>query len=103
MEISNNTFTTDSYYRPSVETETVIATGGTAIFGNTTSGYLQWYPAYRDYTNPYWWPSGVITVAPVPIHCDGNTHVFACEHADTCKCGKASRVPEPKKCGACGK
>ena len=38
-----------------------------------------------------------------PVTCGGNTHVFACEHADKCQCGKAVRVPDPKKCGACGK
>lgn len=36
-------------------------------------------------------------------HCSGQTHVFACEHAEKCKCGKASRTPEPRMCGVCGK
>jgi hypothetical protein len=35
--------------------------------------------------------------------CDGNVYVFACEQADKCRCGKATRQPEPKKCGVCGK
>jgi len=58
------------------------------------------------------WPNGIgtlpqqggyLTVSTVPTQCSGDYHVFACEHADKCKCGKANRTPEPKKCGACGK
>lgn len=72
----------------------------------------QWGWNYGDYWYPYPYErrrtispftSGTVTVTAWPQSCSGDTHVFACEHADKCKCGKANRTPEPKKCGACGK
>lgn len=35
--------------------------------------------------------------------CSDNTHVWPCEHAEVCRCGRATRKPEPKKCFGCGK
>jgi hypothetical protein len=59
---------------------------------------------------PYWpypsvWPNtaGQITVTTTPVVCSGDVHVWACEHAEKCRCGKAHRKPEPKKCLSCGK
>lgn len=77
---------------------------GTATQANIAVGTVQYWP-YPD--NTYWpwsYPYNVqITYPTTPFYCLGDVHVFGCEHADKCKCGKASRTPEPKKCGACGK
>lgn len=35
--------------------------------------------------------------------CASNSHVFKCDHAETCKCGKATRKIEPPSCKECGK
>jgi hypothetical protein len=55
------------------------------------------YP-HVPYTVPY-----TQTITVTPTWCADDCHVFGCEHADTCKCGKATRTPEPKTCGCCGK
>lgn len=34
--------------------------------------------------------------------CSVNTHYWACDHAEKCKCGKVARVIEAPKCGTCG-
>jgi hypothetical protein len=36
------------------------------------------------------------------VHCSGNAHHFKCDHATTCRCGKATRIVEPPKCKDCG-
>lgn len=38
---------------------------------------------------------------PMPDVCIGNLHVWACEHAESCKCGQATRAMP--KCPGCGK
>lgn len=53
------------------------------------NGYIYVYP-------PYVYPT-------YPAFCSSECHVFECEHATKCKCGKASRKVEPPKCHACGK
>jgi hypothetical protein len=75
---------------------------GTTVFGNGSltvgSTYIQdnsWTP-YQPYTYQYVWPS-------TPFLCDGNVHVFGCDHAEKCKCGKTKRKPEPPQCAHCGK
>lgn len=43
-----------------------------------------------------------LTQANQPV-CGTNTHIFACDHAEKCKCGKSHRTVTPPKCGVCGK
>lgn len=66
-------------------TETVVLDGstGTYIDNGTVSVF-----------DRYMW---------VESQCSGNTHVFGCDHAKICKCGKAKRKVEPPTCGHCGK
>jgi hypothetical protein len=56
-----------------------------------------------DYPTTYGFPQWNITYNSPPAYCAGDVHVWGCEHATACKCGKATRMPEPKKCGSCGK
>lgn len=39
----------------------------------------------------------------LPLNCSGDTHVFGCQHAEACKCGKATRKVEPRVCPHCKK
>jgi hypothetical protein len=68
-------------------------TGGQATLGN-----VQFYPSETTY-----WPYANQWVYSAPTtFCCGETHVFACEHAETCKCGVARRA-KPRICAKCGK
>jgi hypothetical protein len=44
-----------------------------------------------------------ITTTNEPTECGANLHVFGCDHATKCKCGKTRRKPEPPTCAHCGK
>ena len=73
-----------------------IATSAITTVGNIT----QWLYGTTS-TNS--WNQSTCYWPLYPIFCTDDIHVFACEHAEFCKCGKAARAPEPKKCGICGK
>jgi hypothetical protein len=73
--------------------------GGTGTFVDNS-----YYPFVHPQTVGNDWPTyGYIYTNPTPYQCDGNVHVFGCDHAAKCKCGKTSRKPEPPKCAHCGK
>jgi hypothetical protein len=62
-------------------------------------GCVQVWPYdYQPY-HPY--PSYPVYVTTAPSWCSGQVHVFGCEHAEVCKCGKAKR--EKPACAHCGK
>lgn len=57
-------------------------------------------------TTSGWW-DGTSTMYPyqpyiytTPSFCQGNVHVWACDHAKSCRCGEVSRKV---KCPHCGK
>jgi hypothetical protein len=66
-------------------------TGGSLIQDNISYGSDRW--------NTYYIQSFPMT----PVICSGNYHVFGCDHAEKCKCGKAQRKVEHPKCPCCGK
>lgn len=75
--------------------------GGTTYTGNLNSntlGSVTIWPPYQ-----YEWPyqQQVYYYTTPPSWCSGNVHVFGCEHAETCRCGKAKR--DKPVCGHCGK
>ncbi len=80
---------------------TVGDSAGVATTGYWTpdNGYQYWPNTYPYI--PVTYPS--ITITTTPLVCSGNTHVFGCDHAERCKCGKTKRKPEPPVCGHCGK
>jgi hypothetical protein len=70
--------------------------------GTLTTGCIQTWP--WDTTSAPCYPYTTIYTTPqTPYFCDGNVHVFGCDHADKCKCGKSKRTVEPPKCAHCGK
>jgi hypothetical protein len=54
-----------------------------------------------DFTGKYTQWNANVAVAPT--QCAGDLHVFGCQHAETCKCGKATRTVEPRICPHCKK
>ena len=81
----------------------MVTTSGT---GTTTTGSITfgtWWPYPMDTALPYSSPYTQCVYTRYPSWGSTDYHVFACEHATACKCGKASRKVEPPKCGVCGK
>lgn len=72
-------------------------TGNTNAYQQQMLGCVHYWP-YDGYY--HYWPQPVVISSP-PTWCAGNVHVFACEHAEVCRCGKAKR--EKAVCGTCGK
>lgn len=70
-------------------TETIGMVQWTDGLGNT--GYYGGWPYVTPWV-PYTAPT--ITYTQWPMWCSGDTHVWGCEHATKCKCGKATREPE---------
>lgn len=73
---------------------------------NYQVGTIEFWPPYVPVPTVYpWWPSThyYIPYPQKPLHCANDCHVFSCEHATKCKCGKATRKLEPKRCSECGK
>lgn len=60
---------------------------------STTTGY---------WLNDVWIPSDAIWNQPFYVvpQCLGNTHTWACDHAERCQCGQARRIVTP--CARCG-
>jgi len=78
-------------------------TTSTAIANAANGGYWlngMWVPWNWETTG---YPQTNVTYYYPQQYCQGETHVFGCEHAEKCKCGIASRKVEPKRCGSCGK
>ncbi len=78
------------------ENSAVTVTG--EALGAVTTGNCVVYPSGNWWPNGYWWPNHItyITYPIAPDYCVGLTHVFECDHARTCKCGKIVRA-NPKK------
>lgn len=58
------------------------------------------------YAGPQQWTNGLGQSGYMQIvanYCSGNYHLWACEHAERCKCGKATRKVEPRICSECNK
>jgi hypothetical protein len=77
----------DTYVSP-LTVGGALTTGNITINDNTAG---HWYQGY-----PWYWQTS-------PLLCSDNCHVFGCEHAEKCQCGKAKRKIEPKCCPTCGK
>lgn len=57
---------------------------------NGTTGHYEPWPIQQW---PYW--GGYYQVVTPPTTCAGDVHVFPCPHCDRCKCGAATKTPQP--------
>lgn len=73
--------------------------------GTLTVGNIQVLPCQDNWNWPqiYWPYTTIYTTPSPPYFCSGNVHVFGCDHAEKCKCGKSKRKAEPPTCPHCGK
>lgn len=82
MEYNTTTPQTTGTYTPT-----------TVTVGNTSNCVTYWPPQQDNTLYGFNWT--------YPAYCSGDTHVWACSHTSSCKCGKASRI-QPI-CPGCGK
>jgi hypothetical protein len=61
-----------------------------------TTGYVQTVPYTTPISNGFDWT--LYSTTPTISYCSGNIHVFGCDHAEKCLCGKSVREVLCTKC-----